>query len=221
MTELAINEIQPELAANQEVRTSSRVSIPPCWIIEGIDRIGKGTLINQIQQNLGFHQVIKFAKPEKLAHYNNDLKSYQVDSYQTGFSILGRSINTNSYFIPKLIFDRFHLGEAVYSPMYRGYSGEYVFEMEKKFIADFGGPASGLFAKRVCMVLLAVNDFKHLAPDDGLSHDYSKKELEQSMFLDCFHRSKVPNKVLIWIDDLNGLKTPEQIYSELIAKASK
>ena len=31
-----------------------------------------------------------------------------------------------------LIFNRSHLGETVYSPLYRGYSGDYVFDIEKK-----------------------------------------------------------------------------------------
>jgi hypothetical protein len=32
-----------------------------------------------------------------------------------------------------IIFDRAHLGEHVYGPKYRDYSGEYVFELEKKY----------------------------------------------------------------------------------------
>ena len=33
-----------------------------------------------------------------------------------------------------LICDRAHLGECVYSPIYRDYSGDFVFEEEKNFI---------------------------------------------------------------------------------------
>ena len=32
-----------------------------------------------------------------------------------------------------LIFNRSHLGETVYSPLYRGYSGDYIFDIEKKY----------------------------------------------------------------------------------------
>jgi hypothetical protein len=194
---------------------------PPCWIIEGVDRVGKGTLINSINNMLGFHQVIKYGKPEKLACYGGDYKKYQQDSYKTGFSLLGRTINTSSHFVPKVIFDRFHLGEAVYSPMYRGYSGDYVFELEKKFMLDFGGPSSGLFARRVCLVLLVADNVDNLAPDDGLSHDPDQKDLEQSMFVDCFRRSRIPNKVQIQVNETvsGAMRKPMDIFNELLEKS--
>jgi hypothetical protein len=36
------------------------------YIIEGLDRLGKSTLIKNIQHRFGFYQVIHFGKPEIL-----------------------------------------------------------------------------------------------------------------------------------------------------------
>ena len=33
-----------------------------------------------------------------------------------------------------LIFNRAHLGETVYSPMYRNYNGDFVFDFEKDYV---------------------------------------------------------------------------------------
>ena len=33
-----------------------------------------------------------------------------------------------------MIFNRSHLGESVYSPLYRNYSGDYIFDIEKKYV---------------------------------------------------------------------------------------
>jgi hypothetical protein len=38
-------------------------------IIEGLDRLGKSTLIKNIQHRFGFYQVIHFGKPEILDKY--------------------------------------------------------------------------------------------------------------------------------------------------------
>ena len=45
------------------------------------------------------------------------------------FRLLSGAPNAN------IICNRAHLGECVYAPIYRGYWGEYVFDIENKFKA--------------------------------------------------------------------------------------
>jgi hypothetical protein len=189
------------------------------FIIEGVDRLGKGTLINGILQSRGYHTVIHYEKPKKLNYYNepgfegllkdlDDLGRYQYISFARGFDLLKNSQN--------LIFDRFHLGETIYGPRYRGYSGDYVFEMERQFACSMDSLSRG-YANRVRMILLTTSDFSFIG-DDGLSFDFNAKEEEQEDFISAFERSTLPHKLLIDVHNgRGGFKTPQEILSEALA----
>ena len=181
------------------------------FIIEGIDRLGKDTLIKNIQHALGFHFVIHYSKPEKLEVYNNSLEQYQRCSFENGFRMMyGIARSFNSFATP-LIFNRFHLGENVYAPLYRGYSGDYVFDMEK--IYDDLTPS---IFQRVKMILLTTSDFSFIQ-DDGESFDFSKKEDEQEMFKSAFAKSILPNKCVIDVaNGSGGFRSPAEIVAEAL-----
>lgn len=169
------------------------------FIIEGLDRLGKSTLIDNIQQEAGFYQTVHMSKPRRLPFYqrqvftppktvekNEELFMYQRDSFITMFNL----IHSDAH----LIFDRAHLGEAVYAPLYRGYSGDYVFELERAMnVQD---------AESVRLILL-VEDFKtskHFV-DDGESFDITKREQEQDMFMTALSRSRFKDKKVICVTD--------------------
>lgn len=175
------------------------------YIIEGIDRCSKSTLVQAIQHEAGFHQVIHYSKPQQLAIYNkrlgNPLRQYQYDSFMTGFELL--KVKQAS-----LIYDRFHLGETVYSPRYRGYSGDYVFNLEKINGVDNWN--------HVRLILLTTSDFS-IMEDDGDSFDWSAKEAEQLDFLVAFAKSTFMHKLVINVADGNGNYKPvEQILNEVL-----
>lgn len=190
------------------------------FIIEGVDRLGKGTLINGLLQNLGHHTVIHYDKPKKLKYFDEtggwtgklgelgDLGRYQYLSFVHGFDLLRNSGN--------IIFDRFHLGETVYGPRYRGYSGDYVFDLEDEFTKSMDAWSKG-YAKRVRMILLTTSDFSFIE-DDGDSFDFNAKEAEQEDFIAAFERSSMPVKVLIDVNNgKGGFKTAEEILQEALA----
>lgn len=176
-------------------------------IIEGIDRLGKDTLIQGIQSNLGFCQVLHYQKPIVLKKYyeiahdssnatssDDNLKSalvqYQAASFRAMFSLL----HTSS---PTIICNRAHLGETVYAPRYRKYSGDYVFDIESSF--DFaGGPL-----EKTLLVMLFTTDFS-IVSDDGQSFDVTKREEEQADFLKAYERSKIKNRMKIDVSNGNG-----------------
>jgi len=189
------------------------------FIIEGVDRLGKGTLIGLIQEKFGYHTVIHYEKPKALEYYNDPtfggimhtlppLGKYQYISFSRGFDML-RCCDG-------LIFDRFHLGEVLYAPRYRGYSGDYVFELENQFTSSMDSWAKG-YSRNVKLILLTTSDFSFIQ-DDGLSFDFSAKESEQEDFIAAFERSTMPNKVMIDVCNGNGgFKTPDQIFQEAMA----
>ena len=178
------------------------------FIIEGLDRLGKSTLIENIQRELGFHQTVHMSKPRKLPFYerqcqippklapnNEALFMYQRDSFITMFNLMRSDAH--------LIFDRAHLGEAVYAPLYRGYPGDYVFNLERAMKVDE--------IPEVRLILLT-EDFvnsKHFV-DDGESFDISKRAEEQEMFRTAFDRSLFADKKVICVTD----KTTGQFRSQ-------
>ena len=176
------------------------------FIIEGIDRLGKDTLIKNIQNRLGYHFVLHYSKPERLAYYNDSLQEYQSDSFERGFALIDNG--AAGFFRNPTIFNRFHLGENVYAPLYRGYDGDYVFKLED----DFGAHTY----TQVNLILLTTSDFSILK-DDGESFDFSKKEEEQALFKKAFDKSILPNKVVIDVaNGLGGYKDPLEILEEAL-----
>lgn len=176
-------------------------------IIEGLDRLGKSSLIENIIRQRGFHNYLHYEKPKAVEYYGASLEAYQRDSFRYGFNLISNAQLWSS----NIVFDRFHLGEYVYSPMYRGYDGDYVFDLESECIEN-------LVLKKaedtIKLILLTSSDFSFIS-DDGLSFNPENKEKEQIKFIEAFNKSAIVNKVIIDVHNGNGgFKTPQEIYLE-------
>lgn len=156
-------------------------------IVEGIDRLGKDTLITNLIDNLGYHSVIHYSSPKHTKFYaeevgdNLELYEYQHDSFINGFLLLNQDNGIN------LIFNRFHLGEVVYSKRYRGYDGNYVFDLEEDYDK----------AMEQTYLILLYSSNVNIVTDDGKSHDFSKRLEEQNDFIEAWKRSKIRNKLAV------------------------
>lgn len=177
---------------------------PRQFLIEGVDRLGKSTLIKNISDVLGYHLNIHYDKPKKLTAYegfDNPLLEYQKAVYSNMFNLIDKG--------HRIVFDRAHLGETIYAPIYRKYSGDYVFDLEAR--AD---------TSNARLILLTTSDFSFVQ-DDGNSLDFTKREEEQARFVEAFHRSKIHDKVLI---DVNGgnhtYKRAQDVLAEALKKTS-
>ncbi len=99
-------------------------------IIEGTDNTGKDTQQNLIIEkvnNLVFHKVHYSSLPFK--EDKNKHKSYSTQMYNDMFRMMMNSKDDGI----NIIFNRSHLGESVYAPLYRGYSGDFIFDIEEKY----------------------------------------------------------------------------------------
>jgi hypothetical protein len=182
---------------------------PTKFLIDGIDRLGKSTLAQGILNELGYHLMIHYDKPKILTAYSNGVPNMALASYQMQCNINMFKLLRSD--IP-VIFDRTHLGELVYAPMYRGYTGEYVYEMEKEFIKD--KPFTN--ESNVRLILLTTSNFD-IVTDDGQSFDFSKKEVEQQLFVDAFSKSNIYDKVKIDVYDGTGrFKSQREILLEAL-----
>lgn len=178
--------------------------------------MGKSTLIQGIRDELGYYEVVHFSKPRRLAIYDdqatvegevNKLQSFYHYQY-AGFENMMRLICGGG----KIIFDRAHLGEAVYAPMYRNYSGNYVFELEAHY---------GLEARSELRMILLVEDFdiaKHFVDDGESLGPIEKRVEEQERFIEAFHRSSIKDKKIICVTDkaLGGFRHKEDILREAL-----
>ncbi len=167
---------------------------PRKLLIEGLDRLGKDTLIQGILDRHGYYQVLHFTKPLRLDFYaRNDpssaFREYQDASFRTLFQLLQAAPAA------KILCNRAHLGECVYAPIYRGYSGEYVFDIERAF------DAHQLPDTRFVLLTENFGASKHFE-DDGLSLGGAEKRRdEQKRFLAAFEQSTIRDKRTICVTD--------------------
>ena len=192
---------------------ATHVHVPKIIIIEGVDNVGKSSLVSKIIDQHGYFTKVKFDKPQRCEYYKGDLQRYQRDSFFNTFEMIKDAVRPGSQpFSPRFIFDRCHLGELVYSPLYRGYSGDYVFDQERQALGNIGVIA----ASSIRLILLTAYDPSKL-PDDGKSFDTTKISMEQSMFLDGFKRSCIRNKVVVNVQTPDGeFRSLDDIYKDAL-----
>lgn len=165
-------------------------------VVEGPDNVGKSTLINNIKnevKDILFHTIhygsIKHNSVEECIEYNKEL-------YNSMFSLMKASSNLDR---TGLIFDRSHLGEMVYGNIYRGYTGEYVLDIEEKYKQE-------KFFKNVYLITLTDEPENLIKREDGLSFsiDPLKKQREIDLFLKAHLSSNIKNKLYLNINNLDA-----------------
>lgn len=183
------------------------------FLIDGIDRLGKSTLCENIRHELGYAQLVHSSKPVKLDKHRH--QSLRHSFHECSLERYQRACNANMFKMissgASLIFDRTHLGEMVYAPLYRKYDGDYVFDLEANY--NTPGGSNNLNAR---LVLLITTNFEMLK-DDGESFNWDNKVKEQQMFLRAFIRSNIRDKVIVDVHDgKGGYKSFEQILMETL-----
>jgi thymidylate kinase len=178
-------------------------------IIEGIDRVGKDTQQNLIIENL--HNLVFHKMHYTTLPFKDNIEKhtqYSKKMYDDMFKLMlsAKENNTN------IIFNRSHLGETVYSPLYRNYSGDYVFDIEKKYV--------NILRENLYLITL-VND-SHIvwSRDDGNS--LSKNEEHIKAEVDGFTRahrlSKIKNKLFLNIGTMSAVEVSKIIVEFLSHK---
>ena len=172
-------------------------------IIEGTDNTGKDTQQNLIIEkvnNLVFQKLHYSSLPfkgDKEKHISYSQKLYD-DMFKLMMVSKDKDIN--------IIFNRSHLGESVYSPLYREYSGDYVFDIEKRYVRSL--------REELYLITLTNDPHTILKRDDGLSFYGNEEEVKAEV--DGFNRahrlSKIKNKLKIHL----GTMSAEEVSNIII-----
>lgn len=170
-------------------------------IIEGLDNSGKDTQINAIIKH--------FKKTFLHLHYygcpikENAEKSikWTTDLYTEMFNVLKCHDN--------VICNRSHLGEIVYAPIYRGYSGDFVIDIERTYPHD-----------DLSLITFIDKAENVIARDDGLSFstNLEDKQNEISAFSRAHKMSTIKHKILINIHGLSVQSVTDKIIEFLEMK---
>ena len=189
-------------------------------LFDGLDNTGKTTQIQKLisyfaNKNM-ISTVCKYSKFDKLDKKKEEKfsKRFYKDYFEKIVNWPDKVIPDPAYIAEdnihyihdnNLILDRGHISEAVYASMYRSYSGDYVWDLEKCLENKYN----------IYLIVLINSVEKAIEREDGLSlsnGDADKINIEISKFAEAYKKSCIQNKIII---DINGLSI-EEVFAQII-----
>lgn len=160
-----------------------------------MDNCLKDTLIDLMRHYLSPKtQILKFSQPPSNTY---EAENWQRTHFEDMFNLLKDNLNTGGR---NLILNRAHLGEYVYSPIYRNYNADWVFQLEEAFLNDCQN-----YQEMIRLIVLYdSNNSQLIQREDGKSLSkakQSKLNLERQNFLEAFRKSKIQDKFLFDLSD--------------------
>jgi thymidylate kinase len=181
-------------------------------ILEGGDNLGKSLLIKGLCEYFNYDNVTirHFGKPPKgltpLEVLNFQFKCFRNEAELVG-QICAKHVHTNlKYYEETAIWNRSHLGEYVYSQMFRG--GNPVELKEKLLFFENYHFFNDYLLDRYLITLTATPEF-FLSKEDGesFSKNIEQKTKELELFEEAHKFSLIKNKLLVKVDKETELLT--------------
>jgi len=169
-------------------------------LFEGPDNVGKSTQIKLLLKYF-------VDKPTFVIHFSGipglspeASRQYSEKMYLDMFYLMGESHRNGR----NLIFDRSHIGESVYAPIFRNYSGDFIFDIENIF------QSTDVF-KHIKLFIFIDDPNALINREDGnsFSVDLNIKQQEIDLFKTAYDKSCIPTKYLINIHD----KSIEEVHT--------
>lgn len=162
-------------------------------IIEGLDRCGKSTLVENLRKNF-------FTSPNILIHHSSsppkveDQNAWEIKHYSSLFQASQRLVDDYFY---DIIFDRFHLGAAVYGAKYRNAHPSDIYDIDNRYLLAYENAA---------LVLLTDEPEEIAKRDDGDSLESNIQDYYETKtaFIEAYNTSSCVNKLHINITDNGG-----------------
>ena len=164
-------------------------------IIEGMDRCGKSTLVENLRKKY-------FKNPNIMAHHSSsppaveDPNGWEIEHYESLFIASKRLVNQLSY---DIIFDRFHLGAIVYGEKYRNADPQPIYDLDRRFLSGY---------KNAALILLTDNNDGIASRDDGESLEKNMDDFTytRAAFTNAFNQSTCRHKLHINISRNGGVE---------------
>ena len=188
-------------------------------LFDGLDNTGKTTQIQKLVSYFANKDMIstvcKYSKLDKLDKKKEEKfsKRFYKDYFEKIVNWPDKVIPDPAYIAEdnihyihdnNLILDRGHISEAVYASMYRSYSGDYVWDLEKCLENKYN----------IYLIVLIDSVEKAVEREDGLSlsnGNADKINIEISKFAEAYKKSCIQNKIII---DINGLSI-EEVFAQI------
>jgi len=184
-------------------------------IIEGGDRLGKDTLIRGIQDSYEDNWTIRhFGKPPKGMSPKETL-DFQFDVFYKEAIFVDYFMNEFSdeygYYDNSIIWNRSHLGEYVYSQMFRGIGKREIKERIKLF--ETRNLSSNMY-----LFTLTASPYFFLSKEDGdsFSQSLEQKTRELELFKEAHNLSIIPHKKIVKVDYEGEFRSKEKILESVI-----
>jgi thymidylate kinase len=178
--------------------------VPKCILFEGLDNCFKTTNIRVVKDIFAsknkFMHSLHYSAPRGLE--GEHALEWSAEYYHQMFQIMRSCYNSNI----NVACDRSHIGEWVYGQIYRKYTPNFIWKLEKKF-------AEQPFFKDTYLLLFVDSASALAERDDGQSFsiDPKMKNLEKRLFLEAFTLTGIHNRKII---DVGG-KDRDQVAKEV------
>jgi len=186
-------------------------------IIEGGDRLGKDTLLKRLCDHFNYNNVTirHFDKPPKGLTPKETLEfQFEVFYKEMLFATyIDENIDSDDrgYHDNVLIWNRSHLGEYVYSQMFRGINKRDISTKLRTFEErnDLGN---------VHLITLTASPKFFLDQEDGesFSQNIEDKSRELQLFKEAHALSLIPHKRLIKVNQGNSYRGKDIIFNEVL-----
>ena len=188
-------------------------------LFDGLDNTGKTTQIQKLVSYFANKDMIstvcKYSKFDKLDKKKEEKfsKRFYKDYFEKIVNWPDKVIPDPAYIADdnihyihdnNLILDRGHISEAVYASMYRSYSGDYVWDLEKCLENKYN----------IYLIVLIDSVEKAVEREDGLSlsnGNADKINIEISKFAEAYKKSCIQNIIIIDINDLSI----EEVFAQI------
>lgn len=177
-------------------------------IVEGTDRVGKDTLVNSLVTSSRNYVVRHFSSPS--GSDNTERTRNQQRIFRKEFLFQDQVRKDNNIKFDFVIWNRSHIGEYVYGPMYRESNPEsWVPQLETDF--DF------MNDENVYLIYLWGDAEFICSNDDGESFttDPAKKKKEQDAFVTAFDNSSIKKKLKLKVNHGNSYTDQQRIIDSV------
>lgn len=181
-------------------------------IIEGGDALGKNTLIKEIINYFNYDNIIvrHFAKPPKILPIDISSSDFQAKCFYKESILSKQLLNMEQdpylYYENILIWNRSHLGEYVYSIMFRNRNKDEV----ETYIKNY--ESLNIDIDKTYLILLTADPIFFLNHEDGnsFSQNIDQKTQELKLFDEIFEKSIIINKLKLKVN--NGTEYLDKQY---------